>query len=316
MDVPVRPPAAGDPPAVPGDEQASGGAWRVAFTRGPGCAELADLLALPARPRRVDGDLRNRILRDRVELLVTRRLSSFDLVAVAVPHGVELDRVEAVTAAVAGGPHSRLAVEVAARIAEGLDLHASVITALREGDDPAVAETLIAELLELAPRSSGRVVRAGAASDLVKDLTEQTLLVLGAPGGSWFQRQFFGAGRRLLHAAPVGAVVVRDVPVRCFQRVTEAAAVGPQLLVGDARRVVTHAAVPVAEAGRLVGIVRRSALRDDDGTRTVGEVMEPAVCVAYDEPLSAADELVAFLDGAPVPVVDDDGRLLGWLEGS
>ena len=46
------------------------------------------------------------------------------------------------------------------------------------------------------------------------------LVVIGAPGGSWFQRQLFGAGARLQAAAPGGVLVVRqDVP-RVYQAMT------------------------------------------------------------------------------------------------
>ncbi len=87
---------------------------RVAWTRGGGCADAANLLA-GGTAMRIEGDLRTTCVRERIDALVSRKLSSFDLVPVIVPQSVDFENVERVTAAVGGGPHSPFAVAVAAR---------------------------------------------------------------------------------------------------------------------------------------------------------------------------------------------------------
>ena len=91
------------------------------------------------------------------------------------------------------------------------------------------------------PELDLRVVHAQSATALVKDLPAQTLLVLGAPGGSWLQRQLFGPGHRLQVAAPGGSIVVRHAPRRCFHAMTSPSGhvAGPHLSVADAAHLFT-----------------------------------------------------------------------------
>ncbi|MDX1690889.1 MAG: hypothetical protein R3290_07695, partial [Acidimicrobiia bacterium] len=149
------------------------------------------------------------------------------------------------------------------------------------------------------------------AAGLVETLAEDALLVVGAAGGSWLQRQLLGPGHRLLVNAPGGAVVVRDAPRRAFHRMVDAAGfgVGPGMAVRDAVQVVHHASVPVADGGKLVGIFRPAATHDESAT--VAEVMETPVSIRVDEPLEAASALRRFLEGGPVPVVDREADLAG-----
>jgi CBS domain-containing protein len=90
-------------------------------------------------------------------------------------------------------------------------------------------------------------------------------------------------------------------------------AVGAQLSVEDAKRVVVHPAVPVTDEGMLVGIVRETALTSAAAKTTVGDVMEPPVAVTATEPLANAEDLAHFLDGGPIPVADEAGKLVGVL---
>ncbi len=76
-------------------------------------------------------------------------------------------------------------------------------------------------------------------------------------------------------------------------------------------QVIGACATPVAEEGRLVGILRTATLRDAPPRATVADLMEPAVAVKASEPLAEVAELHSFLGGAPVPVIDDTGRLVG-----
>jgi hypothetical protein len=62
-----------------------GSTFSVVWTRGKGCAELAELLDRGS-PTRVQGDLRTECIEARADLLVSRRLPpSFDFVSMAVP---------------------------------------------------------------------------------------------------------------------------------------------------------------------------------------------------------------------------------------
>lgn len=288
---------------------------RVVWTRGSGCASLAEVLG-GVQARKADGDLRTVCIEMRADLLVTRRLTSFDLINVAVPHHFVPEHVKSVAAAVAGGPHSSLAATIAGLLAAGLDVPGRVVIASPTLMDDAHAE---ATLAALPPNEVGiprSVVRATTAKALVESLSPGTLLVLGAPGGSWMQRQFFGPGRKLLFSAPAGAVIVRSAPRRCFQAAERAAALGTPMRVLDAQYMIEgQPAVPVAEAGRLVGIVRSGTLLGVSGEATVGEVMEAPVFLHVDDPIDDVVDVARFLAGGAVPVVDRDGRLFGVIAG-
>lgn len=285
---------------------------RIARTRGNGCEPLAELLG-DAPVIAIRGDVQRSCIEHRIDLLVTRRLTSFDLVPVAVPHSLDLARVSAVTAAVAGGPHSEMAAAVTARIAAVLDVPGSLATVYHDAESHAQVLDRFDELVGLHPTLESKAVEAPNATALIDTFTPTTLLVLGAPGGSWFQRQFFGPGHHMQVAAPCGAVVLRSAPRRCYHIAVDPAgtAVGPHLAAEDALQVIGARATPVAEEGRLVGILRTATLRDAPPRATVADLMEPAVAVKASEPLAEVAELHSFLGGAPVPVIDDTGRLVG-----
>lgn len=277
----------------------------VLWTRGDGCRDLATALG-PAR--QVDGDLRAACIRARAELLVARKLTSFDLVSTAVPHEFAADRVGEVVAAVGGGPHSALAGVVASRLADSLGVPGSLASASPSAADDDGVEAILAEVGALVPDLPAKVVRADGARRLVEGFAPGTLLVVGAPGGSWMQRQFFGPGRQLVVRAPAGAVVVRRAPTRCFQVMEEPAGFGPAMPVVEARRLLEGDAAAVVDEGVLVGIVRRVVL---DGGGTLAEVMEDPVFVREEDPVEAATALADFV--SVVPVVDADGRLRGVI---
>jgi hypothetical protein len=181
---------------------------RVAWSGGAGCAEVAELLAAVTAVR-VVGDLRRFCVGARIDALVARRLGSLDLVPTVVPYEVTLDKIQAVTAAVDGGPHCDLAVAVATLVAGGLGVPATVATAYRtNGEIPAVLDRLAG--IEAAGLDVGRLALSGpSVLELLDSLDRHTLLVVGAPGGSWLQRHLFGKGHRLALRAPGGVLVVR-----------------------------------------------------------------------------------------------------------
>jgi hypothetical protein len=288
----------------------------VGWSRGEGCAEVAAVLS-DVEPVRIEGDLRRSCVDARIDLLVARKFSSFDLVPVVVPNAMAIDSIGSVTAAVGEGPHSPFAVEIAARVGRRLGIPTEVATVYRDDEDRERAELRLFHLAAPYPDVERRSVLGSSAVDLLEPLSPTALIVVGAPGGSWFYRQIYGPGHRLTVAAPAGALLVRSAPRRAFHEARDVsdAIVGVHLSARDALRIVGHAVAAVAEDGHLVGIVRTAALEDADPGAPVGDLMEPPVAVDVEEPMASVDELRDFLEGGPVPVVDGGGRLVGLVPG-
>ncbi len=283
----------------------------VVWTRGAGCAELAAALS-SSEPNRVQGDLRQACVDARADLLVTRRLStSFDFVSMAVPHDYEPDRIAFVSAAVGSGPHSELAARIARRLATALGVEGEMVSAYPEPELAGGARDIVEALAPIAPDIPYRLVEAGGAAEIIETLPDRALIVLGAPGGTWLQRAFFGPGARLLHRAPAGAVVVQKAPPRVYHRMTEPVYVSRHLQAGEALRIMEHPVVPVLDEGKLVGLVRRSALERAGKGTDVEAVMEEVRYLEIGDPLAEAENVSEGLDGSPIPVVDADMRLLG-----
>nr|MCU0281315.1 hypothetical protein [Acidimicrobiia bacterium] len=192
-----------------------------------------------------------------------------------------------------------------------LEVPASLVAASAEAGTDPVAEEALERAARLVPVAEQRVLRAANPGAAVRALPTGSLLVLGAPGGTWWQRQFTGPGRQLRGGAPAGAVVVRRAPQRCFQHMEEPAAMGIQMPAGEALRLSVSPIVAVAEEGRLVGLVRRRALEAADPAASLGSLMEAPIFALAEDPLDVVAGLAAFLEGAPVPVVDGTGRLCG-----
>jgi len=109
-------------------------------------------------------------------------------------------------------------------------------------------------------------------------------------------------------------VVVRSSPRRCFQAVEDGTVIGPLLPVGEAAAVSTAPVVPVAADGKLVGLFRIGV--EGPAGAIVQDVMEAPLFLEADDPVEASADLRSFFDGAPIPVVDRDGRLVGVLSGA
>jgi CBS domain-containing protein len=287
--------------------------WTVLWTRGGATAEIAAMLC-GGTPVRVEGELREACVEARADALVTKKLTSFDLVNTVVPHRVEPDDIGGVAAAVGSGPNSGLAAGVAHRIATHLGVRGMLVTAPAPGATRAEAHRLLADLGRQAPGFDRRLQVDGGAPSIVEGLAPGTLLVIGEPGGSWIHRQFFGPGRKLIHAAPTGALVVRSAPMRCFQVAGEPSYLGAVMRSEDAAQLMGSRVVPVVDDGRLVGIARRTALVAADPDTPVVEVMESPVALDQDDPVDAAWGLAALFEGAPIPVVAPDGTLWGTVD--
>ena len=287
--------------------------WSVLWTRGRGCAELAETLAGEGTAARVSGDLVDACVSARAELLVGRRMaSSFDLVSLAVPYEFAREKVKGVVAAVGGGPHSALAARLAERLGMALGVPATLISAFRIPQDRAAALMALESVGRAAPGLTARAVQADSAAGLVGELREGSLLVLGAPGGSFIQRLFLGPGARLRARAPAGAVVVSQAPRRVYQLMSDPDGVSPLLRAADARRVVTEP-VPVVSEGRPVGLFRPHEASGMATEATVADLMEEPLTVEATALVAEARSLMTGRDHAPLAVVDRRGDLIGCL---
>ena len=291
---------------------AMGNVLRVVWTRGNGCSELAELLS-DGSPDRISGDLVQQCINQRADLLVTRRLpGSFDLVNVAVPLDFVPENVTRVVSAVAGGPHSFLAADTASRIGRRLGVEAEMISAVRPGDDPGDAEELLEHIGLSLPEMGGRVVTVEGIAELVEQLDEGALLVLGAPGGSWLQRSRFGPGARLRSKAPAGTIMVRSAPDRVFRWMGDPVFVSPMRLADDTLLLHSQKVLAVADEGMLIGLVRRESL-EGAGTSPVGSVMEEAMSAKVDQTIVEAMQLEPMFGPDPIPVTDHHEHLVGGL---
>jgi hypothetical protein len=246
-------------------------------------------------------------------LLVSRRFpGSFDLVSVAVPLDFVPENVTRVVSAVAGGPHSFLAADTAARLGRSLGVEAEMLSAIQPGDDPSGAEDLLQHIALSVPETAGRVVEVDGISELVESLEEGTLVVFGAPGGSWLQRSMLGPGARLRSRARAGAVMVRTAPDRVFRWMGEPVFVGPMRLADDTLRLHGEKVLAVADEGLLIGLVRRESL-EGAGDAAVGSLMEQAMSAKVDETIAEAMTLEPTFGRDPIPVTDHHEHLVGAL---
>jgi CBS domain-containing protein len=301
---------------VMGNQERPG--FSVVWTRGKGCREVAELLS-EGDPTRVEGDLAKACVDQRAELLVGRRMTSFDLVSVAVPNDLDLDKADAVVGGIGGGPHSLLVARIAARLASVLDLPATLATSVASSEEAGSSDqeqhaaAVLGEVAEAVPGMEVRVLADTGWSRFAAALSPGALLVLGAPGGSFLDRALFGPGRRLRAGAPAGAVIVREAPTRVFHRMGDPVFVGPFHPAGDTLRLHQVGTLAVAEHGLLLGMVTRRALERAAPSTAVGDVMESARSVRLDQPLSEVVALAPDFGPDPIPVVDEDGRLVGGL---
>ena len=285
---------------------------RVVWTRGRGCAELAQLFA-GGDAHRIAGDLADGCISHRADLLVSRRLpGSFDLVNVAVPFNFVPENVTRVVSAVGGGPHSEFAAQTAAALGRGLGVEAEMVSATRPGEDPGEAREMIERVGLNIDEIGGRVVEVEGIAELVASLDEGSLLVLGAPGGSWLNRAMLGPGARLRSKAQAGAIIVRSAPDRVFRWMGAPVFVGPLRSADDTLLMHNEHVLAVAEDGVLVGLVRRQHLQQA-GSAEVASVMEEALSAKVDETIVEASQLEPTFGRDPIPVTDHEEHLVGGL---
>jgi hypothetical protein len=283
----------------------------VVWTRGQGCAELAELLATRTA-HKAETDLVTSCVLHRADLAVSVGGGSFDAAHLARPISFTPDTVTSVVAAVAGGPHSRLAAMLAGRLGTAIGVPAEAVSGHRGSSDRLSAVAALRAAGETASLA-GRLVEVRHPSDLIEALPDGALIVLGAAGGSWLSRQFFGPGKRLTANAPSGAVVVHWTAPKAYQRMEELAGYGVHLRAGDAQALSFDAVLAVVDDGKLVGIVRRERLLEAHADVEIGDLVESAPPASVLDTVHELAELAPFFDGAPIPVVDRHGNLAGGI---
>lgn len=280
----------------------------VLYTRGGGCEELAGLIS--PEPNRVVGDLTAACIGKRADLLVTRRPpGDFNLVSVATPVGFDTAEVSGVVAAVSGGPHSGLAARLADVVAHRLEVGVTVASAFFQDEDKAEAEAAVDRFAEEISGAERLIIAADDPQAFVSQLPTRSLLILGAPGGSFLSRTFFGPGARLRAAAAAGAVMVRYAAPRVFHMMQEPVFVSPLHHAGDTLRLHYEPVLAVVENGTLVGTVHRRSLMAAEPSTPVGDLMESPQSVRMDEVLPEAGSP----DADAVAVTDKKGRMVGIL---
>lgn len=285
---------------------------RVLWTRGHGCAELADALS-GGTAVRATGAIEQVATEHRADLLVARKMPTTPVVSTAMPIDFQPEEVGSVVALIGGGPHSVLVARLAARLGLALQVSVELVSGYRLEEERAEAEEHIEEAHQAVGELPGRVVEARSARDLVDAMPPDSLMMLGAPGGSWMQRMFLGPGARMTSNAPAGAVVVHSVPRKAFHVMVEPEYVSPLLGAEDALWVGTEPVLAVVDARRLIGLVRRGDLVMAGSGVSVGAVMRDPVSVEATAGFHEIGDAAAKLGATSIPVVDDDGQLIGMV---
>ncbi|HEY5650746.1 MAG TPA: CBS domain-containing protein [Acidimicrobiia bacterium] len=285
----------------------------VIHTRGEGCAELADLLSIVPSIR-VKGDLAEACQLHRTDLVVGRRLTSgLEIASQVVPNSFDSANTEWVVAAVSGGPHSPLAARVARRLGESMGVKSLMVCAYMDDETQVEALSWVERLYQEVPGIEYRMIEARDADGIIEQLPEKSALVIGAPGGSWLQRTFFGQGARLRKGGSAGVMVVRAVPERVFQAMADPVFVGGMREVGDILRIHGERILAVADRAKLIGIVDRGALEASDPLALVRDVMDEPLSVPVDASVDEALALVERFGQEPIPVTDEAGHLVGSI---
>ena len=284
---------------------------RVVWTRSAQCRALAEILG-GGTAHEANANVAAACIEARAGLLVARHLSSFDLCNVAVPHGFTPDTTRSVVAAVGSGSHSHLAAIIAHRLSHQLGIPARAVYGRRQDNEQPQAQAVLATIAADLPDLAVETIEAANPASMVSSLPTGTLLVVGAPGGSWFQRQFFGPGARIQAKAPNGTIVVKHAPTRVYQIMQPPTAFGPHMRVADAAQLAVHQHVIVALDGQLLGIAYTQALQQARPDHELQGLMDDPVFLNADEDLAHAVELIAH-HGSPIPVVDANTRLIGTV---
>jgi CBS domain-containing protein len=255
-------------------------------------------------------------IESRASLLVLSKRTSFRLCSFAIPHGVNLDTTRSVVAAIGGGPHSALAAELADRLAKSLSVPASAVCGYSNPEEISRAEAVADAMAVRLPHLDTRIVEASSPAEMVGALPNNTLLVVGAPGGSWFQRRFFGPGPRIQAKAPGGTIIVNHNPDRVYQVMRAPVAYGPHMRVADAVAVAKGLDVTVAEDGTLIGTVTHEHLASAAPDAELHMIASDAAFLSAEDEIEEAIDLLDSISIRSIPVVDGRARLIGSVSAS
>jgi len=285
---------------------------RVLWTRGAQCQVLADVVS-GGTAIRASADVAASCIQTGASLLVTRHLRSLDLCNVAVPHGFSPVETRSIVAAVGSGPHSRLAVVIAHVLGQQLEVAVRAVYGHHDATERSRAFEVLDNVADGLADVSVEAVQSPSPAAMVSALPAGTLLVVGAPGGSWFQRQFFGPGARIQAKAPGGTIVVKSAPARVYQIMQPATAFGPHMRVVDARQLADAQHLIVAERGKLLGLIPHRTLAEARPDLELRDIMESPALLSPDEDLDHAAELISSHPGSAIPVVDSRRRIIGTV---
>lgn len=296
------------------DPGCCGFAGRVGWLKGESNRDVANLLC--DVPVRLGGDLEAACIDMNVDVVVSKRFPRSDLVSAVVPIAFDAEAITAVAVAVGKGPHSPLAVAIAERVSERLDVPGTAIAAYRSSDQASDARHRLGRLVASGSSLDTTTLRTPDARSIADHVSKDTLLVHGAGGGSFIERHLTGTGNRLTSRARGCVLIVRSSAPRCFQAAVSPTpyALAPELLVADALQVMTTPFAPVVSARKLLGIVRAEALVTADPGSSIEALIEPVVGLNQRDPIRVATFERDHLGPGPLPVIDDNGLLVGVIE--
>jgi len=288
---------------------------RVAWTKGGSNQEVASLLC--DQPVRVNGDLETACIDLNVDIVVSKRFPRSDLVSSVVPVAFNADAITSVAVAVGEGPHSPLAVSIAEKVADSLGVPGTAVAAYRTTDQERVAHERLERIVASGSTLAMSALQTVNPRSIADDLSKETLLVHGAGGGTFIERHLTGTGNRLTSRARGCVLVVRVSSPKCFQSAVDPTpfALAPELLVADAIQVMTYPFAPVVSAHELLGIVRIETLLKADQGAPIEASIEPVTGLNHRDPIRVATFERDHLGPGPLPVIDDDGLLVGVIEG-
>jgi hypothetical protein len=286
----------------------------VAWTKGESNREVAEMLC--DFPVRLSGDLEDACIDKGIDLVISKRFPRSSMVSSLVPVAFDAAAITSVTVAVGEGPHSPLAVSIAERIADSLGVPGSAIAAYRTSEQGDLAQQRLDRLVGSGSSFDTRTLRTHDPRSITDHISKETLLVHGASGGSFIERHLTGTGNRLKSRARGCVLVVRSSEPKCFQSAVSPTlyALAPELLVADALRIMTHPFAPVASARKLLGIVRVETLVTADPRSSIEASIESVTGLNRKDPVRVATFERDHLGPGPLPVIDDEGYLVGVIE--
>ncbi len=150
------------------------------------------------------------------------------------------------------------------------------------------AHDVLDQLTAQLPQLKSQTVEAPSPPALVGALPPGTLLIVGDPGGSWFQRRFVGPGARIRAKASDGTIVVSHRPACVYQVMQPPIAFGPKMRVADALLLSEGLDIHVADRGKLLGTVRIEALESSRRDLEIRQIMDTEIFLSVDDPINEA----------------------------